>query len=140
MNYPQILEKFTIQVEAREPIVFAQGNGCYVKDTTGKEYLDLTSGQVCSIVGHCSSELLDAVYQQSKKLVHIHSGFYCEEELLLAQKLAELNDRRLTRSIFLNTGGEAIEFALRISKVVTEKHEFVSFDRSWQLRKDNTLI
>ncbi|MCF6236421.1 MAG: aspartate aminotransferase family protein [Gammaproteobacteria bacterium] len=130
-DYMEMLNKFTVQLDAREPIIFTQGNGCYVEDTTGKKYLDLTSGQVCSIVGHCPPELTDSICQQSKKLIHIHSGFYCEEELLLAKKLAEINDASLTRSIFFNTGGEAIEFALRISKVVTGKFEFISFDRSW---------
>jgi len=124
-------KNFLIKANARTPLVFQKGQGCYVWDTTGKKYLDLTAGQVCSIIGHCHPELVDEAHYQSQKLVHIHSGFYSEEELALAEKIAATNGNKLEKSFFLNTGGEAVELAMRLAKLATNKFEFVSLERSW---------
>jgi 2,2-dialkylglycine decarboxylase (pyruvate) len=131
MDYLGMINQFTVKANARTPLIFKEARGNYVLDSTGKEYLDLTAGQVCSIVGHCNPRLARKMADQAKKLVHIHSGFYSEEELELAKKIAEINSNSLRRSFFLNTGGEAVEVAMRLAKLVTGKFEFVSLERGW---------
>lgn len=131
MNYFEMIEHFTVKANARSPLIFKKGYGCYVSDINGKEYLDLTAGQVCAIIGHCNPKLTKAMSRQAEKLVHIHSGFYSEEELNLSQKIAEINSNNLRRSFFLNTGGEAVELAMRLAKLATNKFEFVSLERGW---------
>lgn len=131
MDYPEMIKHYTIKAHARSPVIFKKGHGCYVIDIQGKEYLDLTAGQVCSIVGHCNLRLSAAMTRQADKLVHIHSGFYSEEELKLAEAIAKVNGNTLRRSFFLNTGGEAVEVAMRLAKLVTKKFEFVSLERGW---------
>ncbi|MDA3839528.1 MAG: aspartate aminotransferase family protein [Patescibacteria group bacterium] len=123
--------KFLLNTNARTPLVFSKAKGVYVWDTSGKKYLDLTAGQVCSIVGHCNDDLVKSAHVQSQKIIHIHSGFYSEEELQLAEKIAEINANKLNKSFFLTTGGEAVELAMRLAKLVTGKYEFVSLERSW---------
>ncbi len=127
----ETIDKYMLQAEARSPMVFFEGEGCKIKDVEGKEYLDLTSGQVCAIVGHSHPAIRKALHYQVEKLIHTHSGFFSEEEILLARDLAELNHNTLKRSFFLCTGGEAVELAMRIAKIVTNKYEFVSLERSW---------
>jgi 2,2-dialkylglycine decarboxylase (pyruvate) len=131
MDYRDMMKEYTIKAHARSPLIFKKGRGCSVFDVDEKEYLDLTAGQVCSIVGHCNPRLSAAMARQADKLVHIHSGFYSEEELKLAEAIARVNGNGLRRSFFLNTGGEAVEVAMRIAKLVTKKYEFVSLERGW---------
>ncbi|MCP3933532.1 MAG: aspartate aminotransferase family protein [Bacteroidetes bacterium] len=127
----ELIDKYLIQAEARSPLVFSSGHGCRITDSDGQDYLDLTSGQVCAIVGHNHPKINEVINKQSDKLIHTHSGFFSEEEVLLAKTIADATKNDLCRSFFLCTGGEAVELAMRLAKMVTQKYEFVSLERSW---------
>ena len=97
----------------------------------GRELLDFTSGQMSAILGHGHPEIVATVREQVGRLDHLYSGMLSRPVLDLARRLAETLPAPLEKAMLLTTGAESNEAALRMAKLVTGRHEIVSFARSW---------
>lgn len=97
--------------------VAVQGEGVYIFDADGKKYLDGSSGAVTAILGHAVPEIIDAMYNQSKRISFVYrSQFTTETAEALALKLSELvGDEQEFWSFFVNSGSEATETAMKIA-------------------------
>ena len=74
---------------ARRPFAIVEGKGTEVFDTTGKRYLDFTSGiAVCSL-GHAHPSIVEAIQKQSEKLWHISNLFESPGQEKLAASLVK---------------------------------------------------
>ncbi|PVZ14966.1 aspartate aminotransferase family protein [Actinomycetospora cinnamomea] len=113
------------------PDVIARAAGSCVVTTDGRELLDFTSGQMSAILGHSHPEIVATVRDQVARLDHLHSGMLSPPVLDLAERLTGTLPPPLDKVLFLTTGAEANEAALRMAKLVTGGHEVVSFARSW---------
>jgi len=113
----------------REIIDRAQGSFLFTED--GRRILDFTSGQMSAILGHSHPEIVATVRRQVGKLDHLFSGMLSRPVVDLARRLAETLPAPLEKALLLTTGAESNEAALRMAKLVTGKHEIVSFARSW---------
>jgi len=113
----------------REIIDRAEGSFVFTED--GRRILDFTSGQMSAILGHSHPEIVDTVRRQAAKLDHLFSGMLSRPVVDLARRLAETLPAPLEKALLLTTGAESNEAALRMAKLVTGKHEIVSFARSW---------
>ena len=109
--------------------VRAQGSHLYGAD--GRAVLDFTSGQLSSILGHSHPDVVAAVTESVRTLDHLHSSMLSEPVLALAERLTAMAPQELDRAIFLSTGAESNEAALRLAKLVTGRHEVVAFAQSW---------
>jgi acetylornithine/N-succinyldiaminopimelate aminotransferase len=99
----------------RQPeLVLSHGQGCKVWDTDGREYLDLYAGIAVSALGHAHPRLVKAISDQAAKLLHTANYFYNEPNARLAVKLCQL--ARMDRVFFTNSGTEAIEAAIKLSR------------------------
>ncbi|ASR36579.1 2,2-dialkylglycine decarboxylase [Prauserella marina] len=116
---------------AFSPGVIDRAKGCSVFTEDGRELLDFTSGQMSAILGHSHPEIVATVREQAANLDHLYSGMLSRPVLELARRLAETLPEPLEKAMFLSTGAEANEAALRMAKLVTGGHEVVSFARSW---------
>ncbi|MDL5154611.1 aspartate aminotransferase family protein [Actinomycetospora termitidis] len=114
---------------APELIARAAGSSVFTED--GRELLDFTSGQMSAILGHSHPEIVATVQAQVASLDHLHSGMLSRPVLDLAEQLVATLPAPLEKAVFLTTGAEANEAALRMAKLVTGGHEVVSFARSW---------
>ncbi|MEU3275421.1 aspartate aminotransferase family protein [Saccharomonospora sp. NPDC006951] len=131
---PDDIERHLIRYSGRgafSPGVIDRAKGCSVFTEDGRELLDFTSGQMSAILGHSHPEIVATVREQAAKLDHLYSGMLSRPVLELARRLAETLPEPLEKSMFLSTGAEANEAALRMAKLVTGGHEVVSFARSW---------
>src|SRR5258706_8782979 len=107
--------------------VFTEARGTIVKDTDGREYLDFTSGQMCATIGHNHPAIVEAVNRAGKKAFHFFSGMIPEVVVELAQSLArDWLPGDIKRSIFVNTGSESNEVALRMAKMYTGGYEVMA--------------
>jgi 2,2-dialkylglycine decarboxylase (pyruvate) len=113
------------------PDVIERASGSSVFTTDGRELLDFTSGQMSAILGHSHPEIVATVRDQVARLDHLHSGMLSPPVLELAERLTATLPEPLDKVVFLTTGAEANEAALRMAKLVTGGHEVVSFARSW---------
>jgi 2,2-dialkylglycine decarboxylase (pyruvate) len=112
-----------------EIIERAEGSSVFTED--GRELLDFTSGQMSAILGHAHPDIVATVREQIGRLDHLYSGMLSRPVLDLARRLVETLPAPLDKAMLLTTGAEANEAALRMAKLVTGRHEVVSFARSW---------
>jgi 2,2-dialkylglycine decarboxylase (pyruvate) len=113
------------------PWLIEKARGSYVYDTEGRQILDFTSGQMCSTLGHNHPKIVEAVKKACDDAIHLFSGMLSPAVVSLAARLADKLPGRLSRSIFLSTGGEANEAALRMAKLHTGNFEVVGMTGSW---------
>jgi len=113
------------------PGIADRASGSTVITEDGRELLDFTSGQMSAILGHGHPEIVATVREQVGRLDHLYSGMLSRPVLDLARRLAETLPAPLEKAMLLTTGAESNEAALRMAKLVTGRHEIVSFARSW---------
>jgi len=111
--------------------MIARAQGSYLWTESGRRLLDFTSGQMSAILGHSHPEIVATVQRQVAELDHLFSGMLSRPVVDLARRLAESLPEPLAKVLLLTTGAESNEAAIRMAKLVTGKHEIVSFARSW---------
>ncbi|MBD0860646.1 aspartate aminotransferase family protein [Gordonia sp. zg691] len=113
------------------PEVIVRAAGSWVYTAEGREILDFTSGQMSAILGHSHPDIVATVSRQIGELDHLFSGMISPPVLDLASRLSTTLPAALDKVLLLSTGAESNEAAIRMAKLVTGKHEIVSFARSW---------
>ncbi len=127
MNTQAILrdeDTFLIPTYKKMPVALVRGEGCYVWDSDGKRYLDFYGGHCVTPLGHCPSKVVDAIKQQSERLLFYSNVVYNDVRARVARLLAEMAP--LKRIFFCNSGTEAIETALKIARKSTGHSKIVS--------------
>jgi 2,2-dialkylglycine decarboxylase (pyruvate) len=114
-----------------EPLIVERALGSFIYDADDRAFLDFTSGQMSSVLGHSHPEIVATVRNSIGRLDHLFSGMLSRPVVDLATKLASLAPGGLERCILLSTGAESNEAALRMAKLVTGRHEVVAFSQSW---------
>ena len=107
--------------------------GMYVTDKSGKKYLDLVAGVSACSIGHCHPRVVKAIQNQTSKYMHVmvYGEFIQEPQLELAKKLASLLPDTLNSTYFVNSGVEAIEASMKLSKRYTGRAEIISCKNSY---------
>ncbi|CAM4256967.1 aspartate aminotransferase family protein [Nocardia ninae] len=113
------------------PEIITRAAGSFLYTESGREILDFTSGQMSAILGHSHPDIVATVRHQIGELDHLFSGMLSRPVVDLARRLAGTLPDPLEKALLLTTGAEANEAAIRMAKLVTGKHEIVSFARSW---------
>ena len=103
----------------RFPVVFSRGEGCYLYDTEGKEYLDFAAGIAVNSLGYHYPGYDEALKEQIDRLTHISNLYYNEPIISAGAKLVLAS--RMDKVFFTNSGTEAVEGALKAAK----KYAFV---------------
>jgi len=113
--------------------LMVRGEGCYVYDDAGKEYLDWTSQAVCNNLGYTVPPAVKAaIDKQLDDLPYVYSGLaVTETRARLSNLLAELLPGDLNGFLFPSSGAEANEGAIRIARRFTGKHKIMSRYRSY---------
>jgi L-2,4-diaminobutyrate transaminase len=102
--------------QARGPRVMAEGKGCWVRDTEGREYLDAMAGLWCVHAGYGRAEIAEAMADQARRLAYYH-GFLAsanEPAIRLAARLAALTPPGLNHAFFCNSGSEANDTLVKL--------------------------
>ena len=122
------------------PIVIDHASGATVWDDQGREYLDCFSGISVVNAGHNHPRVIAAAKRQMDQLVHCSSYLYHVKPVAdLAAKIAEIAPHGLSKTFFGNGGAEAIEGALKLARLYSGKHEFISLHASFHGRTWGTL-
>ena len=95
---------------------FVSGKGCVLKDDQGKAYLDFLAGIATNVLGHGHPAVVKAVTKQVSTLAHVSNFFAHPQGLRLASRLQEMTRDSQARVFFCNSGAEANEAALKISR------------------------
>lgn len=99
------------------PPTAVRGEGCYLYDESGKQYLDGSGGAAVSCLGHGDRTIIDAVKAQLDSLAYAHTGFFTSEPAeALADLLIEHAPGDLDRVYLVSGGSEAMESALKLAR------------------------
>lgn len=113
------------------PEIVEKAGGCYVEDATGKRILDFTSGQMCATVGHNHPNIVAAIRRSCDTALHLFSGMIPRSVVQLADRLAKILPPPLSKSLFVNTGSESNDAAIKMAKLATGGFEVVGLGGSW---------
>ncbi|QQE79771.1 aspartate aminotransferase family protein [Alicyclobacillus sp. SO9] len=96
--------------------VVSHGKGIYLFDTSGKKYLDGSSGAITSAIGHGVEQVLNDMMVQGNKVCFVHRGHFTNQPAEeLAEALAKLAPGHLNQTFFVNSGSEATETAMKLA-------------------------
>ena len=106
--------QYVMHTYARLPVVFVRGEGCFVYDADGKEYLDLVAGIAVNGLGHCHPKVVEAIRRQAGTLIHTSNLYYTIPQPRFAKLLVELSG--MGKAFFCNSGAEANEAAIKLAR------------------------
>jgi acetylornithine/N-succinyldiaminopimelate aminotransferase len=110
----ELFSKNVVPSYGRFDLALSHGEGSYIFDVAGKRYLDLGGGIAVNCLGHAHPAILDALIEQSKKLIHVSNLYYTEPQGKLA---AEIIKRIGAGKVFFcNSGAEANEGLYKIAR------------------------
>lgn len=100
-----------------QPPIAVSGHGCYLVDSTGKQYLDASGGAAVSCLGHGDADIGEAIKAQVDRLAFAHTGFLTSEPAeALADLLIKHAPGALDRVYLVSGGSEAIEAAIKLAR------------------------
>jgi acetylornithine aminotransferase len=123
-------------------VTFVSGNGCWLTDKSGKQYLDALSGVGVVNLGHCHPEITESIIKQAEALLHTSNWYHIEHQETLAERLCSVAN--MDNVFFANSGAEANEAAIKIARLFAQQkgiHEpvIISANESFHGRTMATL-
>ena len=97
-------------------IVLVKGKGIVVTDADGKQYLDFLGGIATNILGHAHPAIVKAVSKQVSVLSHVSNFYVHPNAVEIAEKLASMTGDKRAKVFFCQSGAEANEAALKLSR------------------------
>jgi 2,2-dialkylglycine decarboxylase (pyruvate) len=111
--------------------VIVKASGSWLETASGRRVLDFTAGQICATIGHNHPRVSEAIRRALGEVIHLNAWMLSPPVLELAGALVATLPSSLSRAMFLSTGGESIEVAVRMAKLHTGGFEVASLTRSW---------
>ncbi len=136
-------EQYVLHTYARAPFVLERGKGVRLYDTEGKAYLDFVSGIAVNALGYGDPDILEAITQQSARLMHVSNLYHTLPQAQLARMLVEKSFA--DKVFFSNSGAESVEaaikFARKWAKTVhrADKSQFIAFTGAFHGRTMGAL-
>jgi len=111
------------------PLVAKSGRGIVVTDVDGNEFFDFSAGIAVTSTGHCHPEVVAAIQKQAGELIHMSgTDFYYESMITLAERLSKIAPMPGPHRIYYgNSGAEAVEAALKLSRYHTKRQNVIAF-------------
>lgn len=109
------MEQHLMNTYKRLDLAFERGEGVWLWDTKGNQYLDALSGIAVCGLGHAHPAVTKAIQEQAAKFIHCSNVFQITKQSELANLLARLSG--LDQAFFCNSGAEAVEAALKLIRL-----------------------
>ena len=111
------------------PMVAKRGRGVVVEDVDGNEFFDFSAGIAVTSTGHCHPEVVAACFWMAAELIHMSgTDFYYEQMPALAERLSKIAPMPGPHRVYYgNSGAEAIETALKLSRYHTKRQNIIAF-------------
>jgi 4-aminobutyrate aminotransferase len=123
-------------------LVFVRGEGVYLYDAEGRRYLDFASGIATMATGHGHPRVVEAVAAQARTLMHVsvHIGV-TEPYVRLLEKVRSIapGSLRCGKGILVNSGGEAVEAAIKLARYATGRPLVIAFQHAFHGRPMGAL-
>lgn len=142
-EYMNLGEEHILHTYNRFEVVFDHGEGVFLYDTDGKQYLDFAAGIAVCGLGYSNDTFKTAIKNQCDTLLHTSNLFYNVPMIEAANKLAKAS--KMDRVFFTNSGTEAIEGAIKAAKKYAYSrdghagHEIIAMHHSFHGRSLGAL-
>ncbi len=118
----------------QEPVLFVNGEGAVLEDSSGKKYIDLFAGICTTITGYNHPKYVSTIKWQAERLVYTSSLYATIPYAVLVKRLAGIAPKGLTRTFIVNSGSEANEAALFMARKYTSNPYIVACQRAYHGR------
>jgi len=128
-------------ISSLAPIFIDSAKGALIQDIDGNNYIDFYGGIGVINAGHCPQGVVDAIKVQAEKLLHscFMVGMY-EPYVQLAEKLCQITPgNHAKKAMFVNSGAEAVENAIKIAKAHTKRPGVIAFEGGFHGRTLMTM-
>jgi len=129
--------RFSSGVYGKRPVSIIRGEGAYLWDSLGNEYIDCVGGQGSANIGHAVPEIAEAILNQAKTLIGCPEMFYNDRRAELEERLCSLTN--MSRIFLSNSGTEAVEAAIKFSRILTGRNEILAAMRGFHGRTMGSL-
>lgn len=146
MNNQEILamgQQYVMNTYGRLPMALVKGEGAWVWDAEGRQYLDFVSGLAVNSLGHAHPKVVAAITKQAQALLHCSNLYWIEPQVKLAKCLVE--NSCAAKAFFCNSGAEANEGAIKLARKYAnqnygpEKYEIITATNSFHGRTLATI-
>ena len=120
-------------------ISLARGEGCYLWDEQGRRYLDLMTNYGVNLLGHAHPQVNAAIDRQASLLTNAHQSFDTPARQEFLDTLAGFLPPSLSRMSFANSGAEAVEAAMKYTRVATGRTRIIATHRAYHGRTFGAL-
>ncbi len=110
----KLYSEFVLPTYTQAPLCLVKGKDSRVWDLEGREYLDFFPGWAVSGLGHCHPEVVNAIKEQSRKILHVSNNFLNLKQAQLAREISKASFP--SRIFFANSGAEANEAAIKFAR------------------------
>ena len=142
MTTAELTEQYVLGNYGRFPVSFTHGEGGYLWDEDGKQYLDFVTGIAVCALGHCPEVMTTALHEQGQKRIHCSNLYQIREQAELARFVSEVMLERPGKTFFCNSGAEANDGLIKLARkrafdkygAEAEKNVIVTCRQSFQGR------
>mgnify|MGYP002762141291 FL=1 len=126
-------------VFSEKPIEIVEGDGAFVTDSNGTEYLDMGASYACVPLGHGHEAVHDAITDQLSRVTYVQASYPVEIRTKLYELLAETAPKTVDKVWLCNSGTEANEAALKFARAATGNSKIISTKRGFHGRTMGAL-
>ncbi len=140
MNTREIEDRYLIPFFSKIPLTIERGEGIYVWDEEGNRLIDFTSGWGVTSLGHAHPVIIDAITEQSGKIMQNPSSglTYSPPRARLLEIMSGILPGGLTHLFFTNSGAEANDAAIKLARKVSGRKDVISTNKSFHGRTIST--
>ncbi len=117
-----------------EPIELVSGSGCHVSDAEGNQYLDFFGGILTTMTGYAVPEVVDAIREQSSKMIHSSTLYLISPMIELAEQISQLSGIEDAKVFFTTSGTEANDTALLLASCYRSSNSVLAVRGSYHGR------
>ncbi len=132
-------EKYQLATYKKMPIAAERGEGVWIFASNGERYLDLYGGHAVAGTGHCHPHVVNAIRDQTGKLLFYSNLVYSQTRARTAEKLVSVAPDLLTKAFFCNSGTEANENAMRMARMSTGRENIITFSGGFHGRTADAI-
>src|SRR6185369_9206078 len=132
-------EQYQVATYKKFPFVIERGQDVWVYTSEGERYLDLYGGHAVVSTGHSHPRIVQAISDQSERLIFYSNLVYNDARARAAKTLVETAPAELTKAFFVNSGTEANENAMKIARMLTGRLKIVSFEGGFHGRTPGSV-
>lgn len=132
-------DRYQLATYKKMPIAAERGDGVWIYTSDGDRYLDLYGGHAVAGTGHCHPHVVNAIREQTGKLLFYSNLVYSEARARAAEKLVSIAPEALTKVFFCNSGTEANENAMRMARMFTGREKIITFSGGFHGRTADAI-